>query len=236
MTESSAAKSSSRSARSGAAGSRPRRSDGAVDLGGLGDADLAAAVVAAGHDLQAQRQAEGVGPGGGLELGDRPDLAPRRDGDAGGLDEAPLGEPVLGDHQRTTAGPDRHARVERVDHLRRDVLELVGDDVAHARPSRSAASTSSYVPRMSESATDGRRAVRVRVEDRDPVAHRPRREAEHATELTATEDADRRRRQDGARGRRGNGQWRVDGLHATECRLAAMRLVVGRRTTDVDVG
>ena len=93
------------------------------------DPDLAATVVAAGRDLEPQRQP------------DRHRRRPRRSSvvrtsrqgataTPARLEEPPLGDPVLGHVQRQPAGTDRPERVDRVDDLGRDVFELVGHDVA----------------------------------------------------------------------------------------------------------
>ena len=176
---------------------RPRRAaeplDRAVDLGGRGDADLPAAVVAAGGRLEPQRQAEPIGCGTELIRG--ADLAPRRDGDAGAFDEPPLGEAVLGHDQRVAAGPDRPGRVDRADDVGGDVFELVGHDRA---PFRQPLGGTDIVIRGEDQLVgdDGSRTVRVRVEDRDPIAHGPGRDGQHPAELAAAQDADRGRRID----------------------------------------
>ena len=91
-------------------GGRPRRAQASSSSAAVDDPELAAPVVAADRQLEPQGQPERVGRGPGLVHG--PDLAPRRDGDAGVLDEPAFGQPVLGHEQRPMAGP-RRARAWR---------------------------------------------------------------------------------------------------------------------------
>ena len=172
-------------------GGATERRQGAVDLGRVRDAELAAAVVAAGRDLEPQGQAQAVERD--PEVVGRPDLAPRRDDRAGRFEEPPLGQAVLRDVERHAPRADRPQHVDRVDHLGGDVLELVGDDVAAlGEPERPA---DVVVAGHDHGVGDGRRrAGRVGVEHRDPVAHRPRRQTEHPPELSTAEDPDRGRR------------------------------------------
>ena len=92
-------------------------------------------------------------------------------------------------------GSDRDQRLDRLHDGRRDVLQLVGHDVAATgQPQRGA---DVVVGADHQLVGDGRaRAVDVGVEDRDAVAHRPGGLGEHPAELAATEDADRGGRQD----------------------------------------
>ena len=66
----------------------------------------------------------------------------------------------------------------------------------------------------------------IGIEDRDSVAERASRQRQHPPELPAAKDADR-----GARGKRAG---RVG--HGGECMVRGMRIQVGRRTIEVDVG
>ena len=170
---------------------------GVVEVGGVHDPDLAAPVVPADRQLEPERQAEVGGRSPSLRHG--PDLAPRRHRDPGALHEPALGEPVLGDEQGPKPGPDGHHRRARLDHLGRDVLQLVGHDGTQAgQPPR----RRDVVVRTDDDLVRDRRGrtLRIRVEDRDPVAHRPRRHGQHPTELAATEDPD----DGGRRDRRGS--------------------------------
>ena len=110
------------------AGGTAEALDRIVDLGRADQADLAAAVVAAGRDLESQRQAELVG--GRPQVVGRADLAPRRDRRAGRLEEPPLGEPVLGHVERHAPGRTGPIASTASTTLEGDVLQLVGDDVA----------------------------------------------------------------------------------------------------------
>ena len=75
------------------------------------------------------------------------------------------------------------------------MLELVGHDVADlGQPQRR---IDVVVAADDDQVGDGRcRATGIGVEHGDPVAHRARRHPEHAPELAASEDADRRGRLD----------------------------------------
>ncbi len=214
--DSSPSKANSRSASSGTPGSRPSRAQAHVELGGVGDPELSPAVVAADRQLEADRQAQRVG--GAASLGGRSDLAPGCDADAGRFDESPFGETVLGDRQRSMAGTDRQPSLERGHDLGRHVLQLVGD---HRAPVRQPQRGSDVVVRAHDDSIRDRRgrAVGVGIEDGDPIAHRPRGEGEHPSELTAAEDPDDGRRQD----RRTRGLGRCD-VHPVECRGRGTRL------------
>ena len=75
------------------------------------------------------------------------------------------------------------------------MLQLVGHDVAQlGQPQR----RPDVVVRADDQliGDGGRRAVGIRVEDRDPIAHRACRLAEHPPELAAAQDADDRRRRE----------------------------------------
>ena len=113
------------------------------------------------------------------------------------LDEVPLGDPVLGADERIPPGPDRDLGIEGLDHGRRHVLQLVRDDRRDVgQPKRRA---DVVVRAEDDDVRDrGRRAVGIGVQDRHAVAHRAGGLAEHPSELTAAEDADRRRRIDRA--------------------------------------
>jgi hypothetical protein len=155
--------------------------------------DLAPAVVPAGRGLYPHRQPERGR--GSLEVVTGPDLAPRGDGRAQFLGEAALGDPILRDEQRPAAGSDRDDLVDGVDHGDRHVLQLVGHDVAERRESKRGADV--VVPSHDLAVGDGgRRALGIRIQDGDPVAHRPTGLGEHPAELPASEDADRRGRGD----------------------------------------
>ena len=167
-----------------------------ADVGLGGHPDLAAPVVPTDRHFHPQRQAEGVGSRGGPEVLDRPDLTPRRDRDAGRLDEATLLESVLGDDERKAPRPDGDLRVDRIDDRRRHVFEFVRHDVGQVgEPER----RPDIVVRAHDDPVRhrGGRAIGVGVEHDDAIAHGPRGEAEHPSELAATEDADRGRGQDG---------------------------------------
>ncbi len=155
--------------------------------------ELAAAVVATGRDLQPERETQGVG--GLAEVGRGADLAPWGDVHARGLEEPPLGDPVLGDMQRQPSGPDGPQLIDRIDDLGRDVLELIGHDVAQARESKRRPDV--VIGTDDDPIRDaGSGAIGIGVEDDDAVAHRSGGEADHPTELAPAEDADRGRRRD----------------------------------------
>ena len=130
MIESSATKSSSRSARTGLPRCWPEPREGVLDIGRVGEPDLTAAGSWPNGDLEPEWEAKRVGAGGRPQLVDRPDLPPGGDGDPGRLDEAPLREAVLGDDEGTMARPDRDNGLECLDDLGGHVLELVCHDVA----------------------------------------------------------------------------------------------------------
>ena len=183
---------------------------GVVQLRDVGDPELPAPVVAADRQLEPERQAEL--PGGRARRLRRADLAPRRDADARRFHEPALGEPVLGDGQRAVPGAHRQPGLDRRDDVRGDMLELVGHDRAPVGESQR---RPDVVVRPDDDPIRDRRgrAVRIRVQHRDPVAHRPRREREHPPQLAAAQDADHRGRQD--RRRR---------IHSPECRRRGTRL------------
>ncbi len=166
---------------------------GIIEVGQVGDPQLAPAVVPPDRALEPHRQTELLG--GGLRLGNRSDLRPRRHGCAGVLDESALGQPVLGHDQRPVPGPDRDDGRNGLDDRRRDVLELVGHD--GARIGQAKRRPDVVVGADDELVGDRRRGtVRIRVEDRHPIAHRAGRHPEHPPELAAAEDADDGRRLD----------------------------------------
>ena len=158
--------------------------------------DLTPPVVAADRGLEPQRRAEDGGRLAQARLVG--DLAPRRGRHAQGGDEAPFGEPILGHPQRTRARPHRDAgRLDRVDESGVDVLQLVGDDGTAGRQGERP--FDGVVGGRDHALGDrGGRAIRVGVEDRDPVAHRPGGEPQHPPQLASAEDPDR-----GAGGDRG---------------------------------
>ena len=126
----------------------------------------------------------------------RPDLAPGSHGDPGRLEEPALRDPVLGHVQRQPTGTDGPDRVDRVDDIGRDVFELIRHDIAP--PGQAERPTDIVIARNDDPIGDADRGtVRIRIEDGDPVAHRPGRHADHPPELATAEDADRGRRHDG---------------------------------------
>ena len=132
-TDSSVSKSSSRSASSAVSGRPAERGQRAVDLVRAGDPDLAAAVIAAGRGLEPERQAEGVGRGA-----DRSSSTVRTSRQGATAIPAPSTNRRSASRswvttQRGPAGSDRHARLERLDDLGGNVLQLVGHDVAQVR-------------------------------------------------------------------------------------------------------
>ena len=158
-----------------------------IEVGDRGDPKLAAAVIPADRQLEPKRQAE-LGCGD-PRLGHGMDLAPGGDGATGALDEATFSQSVLGDEQRAVTRPHRESGLESLDDLGRDVLQLVGHDDAHVgQPKRG---THIVIGPDHDPIGDRRGwTVRVRIQDRDPVAHRPSRRTEHPPELAATQDAD----------------------------------------------
>src|SRR6185312_4382586 len=89
----------------------------------------------------------------------------------------------------------RLERIDGIDDRGSDVLELVRDDVAEpGKPQRAA---DVVVVAYDHAVRDRSGWTRgVWIEHRQPVAHGPRGEAEHPTELAAAEQADRRGRRD----------------------------------------
>ena len=169
-------------------GRPPEPLESTGDLRRACDPELAPAVVAAGRRLQAEGRPEG--DGSLPEAGHVGHLAPGggRQPEAG--HEAALGEPVLRHAEGAAARADGDARgLDGVDERSVDVLQLVGHDGAAAGQLRRA---HDGVVRGGHHPVGDRcgRAVRVRVKDGNPVAHRLRRAAEHQAQLPASEDAD----------------------------------------------
>ena len=164
-----------------------------IEVRGGVHADLAPAVVPPGRGLDPQRQPEFLGRL--TQVVRRLDLAPGRDHCTCLLDEAPLGDAILGHEQRQPTRSNRHHAVQGIHDGDRYVLELVRHDVARCGQTQSAADVvvAGHDLAVGEG---GRGAVGVGIHDGDPVAHRPRGEGQHPAQLAASEDADRRRRGD----------------------------------------
>ena len=105
-------------------------------------------------------------------------------------DEAALGEPVASRPEGREPGAERRNLPRRGGRVQPDVLQLVGDHVRHQRqpPGR----VRIVVGADDDLVRDRRgRARRVGIQGDDPVAHRAGRDAEHPSELPATQDPDR---------------------------------------------
>ena len=195
MIDTSEANAISASARNAIAVRATQPLDGALEIVGRGQSELAAAVVAARRRLETEGQTKRIGCR--AQVGRRPDLAPRRDLGTGRFREASLGQAVLGHGQRHAPGPDGDDGIDRCHDIDRDVLQLVGHDIAEAREPEGRPDI--VVPGDDQAIGEGRgRAVGVGVQDGDPVAHRACGKREHPPQLAASKEAD-----GGGRGDRG---------------------------------
>ena len=203
-------------------GARGARAPG-VDLGGVGDPELAPAVVAAGGGLEPERAARASAAAACSVVRrrtsrhgatrPRPPRTNRRSASRSWVTP-----------QRQRPGPHRRRRHRRRRRPRPRRARARRSRRRSRTARRRAAPTSSYAP-TTMPVGDGRgRAGRVRIQDDDAVAHRPRRERQHPAR------AGRRP------GSRSSPAARSMAGSQRECRLPPMRQVIGRRVTDVDVG
>ena len=200
---------------------RPRRLD--LCRGVAGNPDLAPAVVPADCNFEPQRHTERGDAR--RKVGAGVHLAPGRHRGVDRFEESALGQPVLRARERMQSRAQRPASRDGLGRGEPDVLELVGDDVALLGQAHGRLDV--VVGRDDVLVGNARcRATGIGVENGDAVAERAGRQRQHPPQLAATEDADR-----GANGDRAG---RVG--HGGECMVRGMRIQVGRRTLEVDVG
>ena len=155
-------------------------------------AALALAVVAEAGGLEDRRQPDRGHRSG--QVGVRCDRGVRPDSQPDPLDERFLGRPVLGDGDCVRAGRHDSAGGESLECGRRRVLELCRH---HCAAGGHFVEGAGVVVRRDEVLVDdvAHGCVGIRVEGDDLVPHRPCGDGQHPPELAATEDADRRRRE-----------------------------------------
>ncbi len=160
----------------------------AIELGRLGDAVLALAVVAEGRGLEDRRHPHPLDRGG--ELVERADRLERRDRESLQPEERLFAGALLRDVQRVAAGAHRHDLGGGIGGGGRDVLELEGDHVDTPREGPDGVEVVVVgvdldVGHLAGGRVEGRRQ-RVHA-----VAHAPGRDGEHPTELPAAQHAER---------------------------------------------
>ena len=151
--------------------------------------DLALAVVAEAPRLEDRRRAGRAERGSKLRW--RADFGKSRGGDAEAGDEVFLGQSILGDRQHLRVRQHRRARGQEGRGLRRHILELVGDhiDIGGEAVERGVIGIVGAGDPMHH--IEGGR-VRTGSEDMAFESEARGREREHAAELAAAENADRR--------------------------------------------